>query len=156
MEISAWNNIPLTYLTRGKKEGLIPASTIVEEKRPTKVGRRVNYTKRFRQERNLLNILENTFSKTFSYREYRANRYLYYKGIPALSRLLTYSIDRQRIHSLERTLYDQLLSYRFKSVNSTELSEISLAPGRTQFRKPNRLWITFLTDPTIDYGPAKL
>lgn len=155
MEVSACRNIPLTYLNRGRG-GLIPSSTTTVEKKPEISGKRVRYTKRFRQERNLLNVLENTFSKTFSYREYRANRFLYYQGLPALYRLLTYSVDRQRIQTMEYILYDQLLSYRFKNVNSLELGEISLAPGRTLIRKPNRLWITFRTDPTIDYGTAKL
>jgi hypothetical protein len=155
MELSARHNIPLTYLNRGRK-GLLPTSTKVDVKPPTKVGRRVAYTKKFRQERNLLNIMENTFSKTFNYREYRANRFLYYKGIPALNRLLTYSVDRLRLQCMENTLYDQLLSYKFKSVNSQELGDISLAPGRTRLCKPKRLWITFRTDPTIDYGSAKL
>jgi hypothetical protein len=62
----------------------------------------------------MLSICENSYIRKNNYREYRANKYMYYHVLPIIAKYLRWLPDWERLHDVEIYLYNQLLSYRWK------------------------------------------
>jgi len=106
--------------------------------------RRPSYFRHFRVERRQLSILENTFSRTYDRKEYRANRYLYYFVLPRLMAHLSYGPDRDRLLNVEHDLYNQILSYHFVQADRFLYLKYKGGPigpnkKRRPLHEPNRL-----------------
>jgi len=86
--------------------------------------RRTKYFKVYRPERTCLNILENIFPKTYSYKERRACRYIYLFVIPHLARYLLFEPDRVRLREVERQFYNIELSFLLRLNRDTEPNRI--------------------------------
>jgi len=89
--------------------------------------KRGQYFHTFRSERTALAICENSYMASSSTQEYRANRYIYYCVLPFLAKYLWYEPDRVRLKTLEKDVYNQLLSQKFATLRSN--------------REPNRVRI---------------
>jgi hypothetical protein len=98
---------------------------------------RAPYFKHYRAERTALSVLENTFTITHTRKTYRANRYLYYAVIPHLAKYLWFEPDRVRLRDVERSLFNELLSYSFM---------------RGRHKEPYRVQIWSFRSPTVIHG----
>jgi len=87
---------------------------------------RGKYFKVFRPERKMLNLVENSYLVKHNRKEYRANRYLYYFVIPHLSKNLWFPPDRERLQGVEVSVFNQLLSYRFKVRRFSEPNRVPI------------------------------
>jgi len=93
---------------------------------------RAPYFKHFRAERTALSVLENTFTVTDNRKTYRSNRYLYYFVLKHLARCLWFEPDRERLRYVEHNLYNELLSYSFRSGCNKEPDRVRI----WEFRSP--------------------
>jgi len=101
-------------------------------KGPNKNPKRAQYFKTFRSERTALSICENSYMAGFKNKQYRAVRYVYYCVIPFLARYLWFEPDRDRLRTVEKDYYNQLLSQRFYSSRSKrEPNRIPVRTNRT-------------------------
>lgn len=103
---------------------IVPAGS--EVVKPIGKPLRARYFKVFRPERTAMKHLENVFSRTFNRKEYRANRYLYFKVLPRLAQALSLSIDRIRLKQIEVDLWNQILSYKFQRGSSSQVKRLDL------------------------------
>lgn len=125
------------YLVKQKVSNLDTDKSPVEQKPQRQKPKRAPYFYHFRNERMALRTLENTFTIVDNRSTYRANRYLYYFVIPHLAKYLWHPPDRDRLMNVERDLYNELLSYRYRRNHN-------IAPDRVE------LWSFRI--PTIEDG----
>jgi len=101
---------------------------------------RAKYFRRFRVERDMLKIMENTFSTSLDRNTYRAIRYMYYISLVQVAKYLWYGPDRDRVLELEHSLYNQMLSHRF------------VKPGCHTLPTRNQVWR--FSPPTLSGRPT--
>jgi hypothetical protein len=75
--------------------------------------KRARYFSYYRNERMALRVLEYTQCTSYSYKEYRAIRHMYYFVYPHLCRILQFPPDMERVRLVGYDLYMQIQSYRY-------------------------------------------
>jgi hypothetical protein len=104
-------NSPTKKKRRVKRQNL-QTNRFAQKPKPDGNYRRAKYFKTYRPFRTALSICENSYIRKNNYKEYRANKYMYYFVLPLIAKYLRcWQPDWVRLYYLEIYLYGQLLSY---------------------------------------------